>query len=53
VLSQVHAGQISIAEAEAQISMENVGTYSSLFRPLDGKKAACMDLTSIWKYWGG
>ena len=45
MLSQVYAGQISIAEAEAQISMENMGTFSSLFRPSDGKKAACMDLT--------
>lgn len=39
VLSQVHAGQISIAEAEAQISMENVGTFSSLFRTLHGEKS--------------
>lgn len=35
VLSQVYAGQISIAEAEAQVSMESLGTFSSLHRTSD------------------
>ncbi|CAK9065422.1 Leucine-rich repeat-containing protein 1 (LANO adapter protein) (LAP and no PDZ protein) [Durusdinium trenchii] len=36
VLSQVHAGQVSVAEAEAQISLENLGTFSELHRRLHG-----------------
>ncbi|CAJ1405576.1 unnamed protein product [Effrenium voratum] len=37
VLSQVYSGQVSIAEAEAQISMDCLGGFSELMRRLHGE----------------
>ncbi|CAE7728990.1 LRRC1 [Symbiodinium sp. CCMP2592] len=37
VLSQVYSGDVSIAEAELQISMDDMGKFSSIFRKLHGQ----------------
>eukprot|EP00439_Symbiodinium_sp_Y106_P057662 s2070_g8.t1 len=37
VLSQVYSGEVSIAEAELQISMDDMGKFSSIFRKLHGQ----------------